>query len=366
MTAKTTLKAAMVGLRHGHMGSIGPEKPGYIQTFKGLEGVDVVAYFEDVEPERLEPARTVDPHARLYTSLDDLIANEDFDVAMVGLPANEVPVAGTKLAEAGKHFYMEKQFSRRAPELAELARVIRRTGVKVFPGYPWRFHPAMKELKGLIDRGLLGKPLSIETRLITGQVRPGSRDPGAFSYRGETQGGGILHHLGGHHLEAMRFLMGCEVKAVQAMAGRPVGFIEEPLEDVAAVAMEYENGAYGTMHDGYLLPAGLPGPDGFLTYYGMEGWAEWDPFSSFSLTAASTSPEWEGAPKRTFEYTPTPYVGYGDHDWFHHYIDDFMDSIREDRAPALQIEDALAVTKTIDAVYESSRTGRRVEIDYAV
>ena len=259
MTRKT-LKAAMVGLRHGHMGSIGPEKPGYIQTFKSLDDVEVVAYFEGTEPERLEPARTEDPNASLHTDLDDLIANADFDVAMVGLPANEVPAAGAKLAEGGKHFYMEKQFSRRAPELAELARIVRRNGVKVFPGYPWRFHPAMKELKDIIDRGLLGRALSIETRLVTGQVRPGSRDPDSFSYRDATQGGGILHHLGGHHLEAMRFLMGCEVKAVQAIVGRPVGFIEEPLEDVAAVAMEYENGALGTMHDGYVLPAGLPAP----------------------------------------------------------------------------------------------------------
>ena len=156
------------------------------------------------------------------------------------------------------------------------------------------------------------------------------------------------------------------MKAVQAMVGRPVGFIEEPLEDVAAVAMEYENGAYGTMHDGYVLPAGLPAPEGFLLYHGLEGWAEWDPFASFGLTVASTSPEWKGAPKRTFEYTPVPYVGYGEHDWFSHYIDDFMNDIREDRTPALQIEDAVAVTKTIDAVYESSRTGRRVEIDYAI
>ena len=365
MTRKT-LKAAMVGLRHGHMGSIGPEKPGYIQTFKSLDDVEVVAYFEDTEPERLEPARTEDPNASVHTDLDDLIANADFDVAMVGLPANEVPAAGTKLAEAGKHFYMEKQFSRRAPELAELARTARRNGVKVFPGYPWRFHPAMKELRDIIDRGLLGRPLSIETRLVTGQVRPGGRDPGQFSYRDETQGGGILHHLGGHHLEAMRYIMGCEVKSVQATVGRPVGYIEEPLEDVAAVSMEYENGALGTMHDGYVLPAGLPDPGGFLMYYGMEGWAQWDPFSSFGLTVASASAEWKGAPKRTFEYEPVPYVGYGEHDWFLHYIDDFMDDIREDRIPALQIEDALAVTKTIDAVYESSRTGSRVEIDYTI
>ena len=370
MAGQRTLKAAIVGLRHGHMGSIGPEKPGYVQTFKALEDVQVVAYCEDTEPERLEPVATVDPQASAYTSLDDLIAEEDFDVAMVGLPANEVTAAGIKLAEAGKHFWMEKQFARRAEDLAELARVVRKTGVKVFPGYPFRFHPAMAELKRIIDQGLLGRPLSIETRFTTSQVRPGSRDPGAFSYRDATQGGGILHHLGGHHLETMRFLMGCEVKAVQAMVGRPVGFIEEPLEDVAMVALEYENGAYGSMHDGFVIPAGLlAGAEGkisFLGYRGLEGWADWSPFSSFELTVASTSPEWSDAPQRTLSYAPVPYVGYGDHDWFLHIVQGFIDDIRNDREPALGVQDALAVAKTIDAVYESSRTGRRVEIEYGI
>ena len=366
MTGKKTLRAAMVGLRHGHMGSIGPEKPGYIQTFKGLDDVEVVAYFEDTEPERLAPVATVDPGANTYTSLDDLIANEEFDVAMVGLPANEVPAAGIKLAEAGKHFYMEKQFARRADDLAELARVVKSTGVKVLAGYPWRFHPAMKELRSIIDQGLLGRPLSIETRLVTSQVRPGSRDPGAFSYRDATQGGGILHHLGGHHLEAMRFLMG-EVKAVQAMVGRPVGHIEAPLEDVAMAALEYENGAFGTLHEGFFSPPGLSGGgDGYLAYRGLEGWGEWMPFAGYGLKVGSTSREWRGAPIREFTYTPKPYLGYGDDDWFHNYVDDFMEDIRNDREPALGVMGALAVARVIDAIYESSRTGRRVEVEYGL
>jgi len=115
-----------------------------------------------------------------------------------------------------------------------------------------------------------------------------------------------------------------------------------------------------------LVPKGIPSLDGFLTYHGMEGWADWNPYASFGLRVASTSPEWNGAPARTFEYEPVPYVGYGEHDWFKNYVTDFMDDIREDRTPALQIEDALAVTRTIDAVYESSRTGRRIDIDYTI
>ena len=65
----------------------------------------------------------------------------------------------------------------------------------------------------------------------------------------------------------------------------------------------------------------------------------------------STSREWRGAPIREFKYTPKPYVGYGDDDWFHNYLDDFMEDIRNDREPALGVMDALAVARVIDAVY---------------
>ena len=47
------------------------------------------------------------------------------------------------------------------------------------------------------------------------------------------------------------------------------------------------------------------------------------------------------------------------------WLQDFIDCIREDREPALTIEDALCVLQSIDAAYESARTGSRVEVDYA-
>ena len=196
-------------------------------------------------------------------------------------------------------------------------------------------------------------------------MRPGSRNPEADSYRDATQGGGIVHHLGCHHLDVMRSLMG-DVKAVQAMVGRPVGYIEAPLEDVAMVALEFENGAYGSMHEGYFQPPGLSGGgDNNLIYRGTEGWAEW-PFTTFEMQVGSTSPEWADEPVRTLTYTSRPYVGYGDVDWIRDYVNDFMEDIRNDREPALGIDDAMAVARLIDAIYESSRSGRRIEVEYGI
>src|SRR5438874_1600270 len=149
MTTGKTLRTAIIGLRHGHVGRLDPKSPspGYIHTFKQLDGVQVVAYCEETDTKLLDFAREFDPAARVYRSVDELLAREEFDLASVTLPANEVPAVGIKLAEAGKHFFMEKQFARTAADLAGLVRAVRRSGVKVLAGYPWRFHPAMQDLK---------------------------------------------------------------------------------------------------------------------------------------------------------------------------------------------------------------------------
>ena len=366
MATSNTLKAALIGLRHGHTGKFVPEMTGYISTFKHLDGVEVVAYCEDTDTSLLDHAREAHPSAHLYDSVDDLIAKEDFDLAAVILPPNEVPPVGIKLAEAGKHFYMEKQYARKATDLAELARVVRRTGVKVMPGYPHRFNPVCQDLKRTIDSGVLGRPLDIEVRLITGQVRPGMRDPKSFMYTRKEEGGGILHMLGGHYLEVMRFLMGCEIKSVQAMTGRPVGNIDEPLEDVAICAYEYENGAFGSMHAGYLQSA-MGGYDTALVYRGTEGEANWTPIGSPRLTVKSASPEWSGSPKKTIEYglAPGP-PGYAGSAWMFGWLQGFIYDVQAGREPSLTIEDALHVLQSIDASYESARTGKRVEVKYGV
>ena len=162
----------------------------------------------------------------MYSSVDDLIARERFDAAILVLPANEIPRERHQAPPYRKHIFMEKQFGRTAADLARLVQVVKGTGVVCQAGYPWRSHPAVRDLRQLIVDGKLGRPLTIEGRVATTQVRPGLRDPKQFLYTRENEGGGILHMLGGHLLDVMRFLMDCEVSAVQAITGRTVGYMD--------------------------------------------------------------------------------------------------------------------------------------------
>src|ERR671918_262629 len=96
------LRAAMVGLQHGHMGSLDPAKPrGFLGTFRqlALEGeVEIVAVCE--------------PH-----------------------------VAGA-LVGRGVHCFVEKSIARTAEEFLPVVDAARRSGAHVLVDYPWRHHPA--------------------------------------------------------------------------------------------------------------------------------------------------------------------------------------------------------------------------------
>ncbi len=368
MSIEKPLRVAMIGLRHPHVGSLDPTRPspGYIHTFKQIPDVQIVAYCEDSDSSLLDRARAFDPAAGVYASVDELLEKEDFALACVVLPANEIPAVGIELAEAGKHFFVEKQFARTSADLARLVEAVQRSQVKVLAGYPWRFHPAMQDLKQFIDQGVFGAPLSLESRLITTQVRPGSRDPSHFMYRADTEGGGVLHMLGGHYIELMRHLVQCEVKNVQALTGRPVGYIDDPHEDVAVVAMEYENGAFGSLHAAYALPSLASGYDSCLVYRGLNGWANWTPVGGPSLEVFSEARAWSGTPQKQIAYSPTPMAVYGGHRWFFEIMRQFVEGIYTDRPPAVTLEDGLHVLQVIEAAYSAARTGQQVAVQYGV
>ena len=282
MGTQKKLKLAIVGLSLGHAGTIGPKKPLFIANFRNMENVEVVAYCEEDKPSLLDEAGVHHPEAHVYDSVDELIAKEDFDLACVVLSPSQIPEACRKLAEASKHFFVDKPLASSAQDLVPAVKAVKSNGLTTFLGYPYRFHPPAMDLKRLIDEGVLGRPLNVESRQFSTQVGGElGKEPISVRYtkdgyevlsavRTAKEGGGILHYIGCHHLELLRYIMGSNVKYVQAMTGRPLGHMEEPLEDIAIVAMEYENGGLGSLTHGFTKPVGYV-PQGYDSAFVFRG-----------------------------------------------------------------------------------------------
>jgi UDP-N-acetyl-2-amino-2-deoxyglucuronate dehydrogenase len=355
------LKAAIVGLRN-HAGTLEPDKNhGLIKSFKAQPDVDVVAYCEWATDQAaaLAAIQAADPQARICGSLDELLAQVSFDLAVILLPPNEALSAALQLAGAGKYLFIEKNGARGAAELRLLCDLAQEKQVVIQIGYPWPYHPVARQIKTLLAEGVLGRLLDLEARLVTTQVRPGLRDPQHWMYRRNSQGGGILHMEGGHWLTLFHYFTGAQVKTVTALCNRLTDQIEEGVEDVATVALEFDNGVHALLHMGYLLSGAGPRNDMNFILRGQMGAIHWPLTDEF--TVSSTAPAWQSAPVRTFHLAAAPRPVYADQ-WGYDFVAAFLHAIRTGARPPVSIDDGHRILQIIDAAYESSRTGRRVSL----
>ncbi len=357
------LRVAIVGLRI-HAGTLEPERGhGLIKSFKAVPEVEIVAYCEWAADQAaaLEALGQADPAARLYTSLDDLLARESFDAAVVMLPPHEANAAARRLVEAGKHLFIEKQAARTADEMRPVVAAARQAGVQVQVGYPWVAHPVAQLMRRLLDEGVIGRPVDLEVRHVTLKVAPGHRDPGQWLYRRATEGGGMLHMEGGHWITLMRYLAGDEVQSVIALCSRTGVGIQDDLEDVSTVAMQFRGGLHASLHMGYLLPLVGPRDDASVIMRGTEGTMTWRPTGEAEVTVVSASPAWRSAPLRTFRLDLARRPVYAD-EWGYQFVAAFVRAVREGRQPSVSGEDGLRFLEIVDAAYESCRSGRRVDL----
>jgi predicted dehydrogenase len=202
--------------------------------------------------------------------------------------------------------------------------------------------------------------------MITTAVR--FRKPEHWLFNKERAGGGMLTWLGCHYIDLMRYMTGDEIVSVQAeIATRSGESID--VEDVAVMSLRLKSGAIASMHVGYMLAlsgSGYHNPSGYDTYIGIngqQGRVHWSaPGSPSELKAESAHPAWAGAPQWSAQYVAGQSPAYGGKAG-EAFIRDFIEASHEGRPAWTTGEDALMVARVIDAAYESSRTGRRMDVE---
>jgi predicted dehydrogenase len=346
------------------MGSLDPANPrGLLGTFRQLateEGLEIVAVCEPHDSAALAREVAFVPGARSYASIDALLDKEKIDLAVVGLPAVDVPPIVGALAGRGVHCFVEKSVARTADEFLPVVEAARRTGAHILVDYPWRHHPAVAKAAELLGSGALGKPTSILASMTTSQVGtlPGQRGPTGFAYRPETEGGGMLHWLGAHLLEVMCALLG-DVQSVSAMCA-PVGNMEpDPrMDDLSSVSLLFRSGAVGALHTGYLNA--VPGENrDFVRVWGTDGDALWPSLGPQLIVG--TRGATPASQTHSFEVPERKGV-YGNKEWMFELARSFVRGVRSGTPPAVGPAETLRVLRVIDAAYESSRERRWIDV----
>src|SRR5229473_2774928 len=141
-------------------------------------------------------------------------------------------------AEAGKHVICEKPLGRNADEAYEIWRRVAATGVKNLCAFNYRFVPAIRLAREMIDAGELGEIRHFRGRYLQDWGDDATLDTWRFDV--DEAGSGALGDLGTHVIDLARFLSG-EIATVS-------GFVKtflpaRKVDDAIGAAVEFANGA---------------------------------------------------------------------------------------------------------------------------
>ena len=188
-----------------------------------------------------------------YTDWKKMLKNDRVQLFDNGGPNDAHADPCITAAKAGKHILCEKPLARTAKEAAKMLEAVEKAGVVHMVAHNYRFVPAIRLARELIESGQLGEIYHFRAVYLQEWIM----DPAfPFVWRLDKSiaGSGTLGDLGSHIIDLARFLVG-EPRKVSAMAKTFIkqrsipggGIGEVTVDDAFAATLEFENGAMGTL-----------------------------------------------------------------------------------------------------------------------
>jgi predicted dehydrogenase len=197
--------------------------------------------------ERVEEARARYGWAQAVTDWREQVRDERIQLFDNGGPNNLHAEPTIEAARNGKHVLCEKPLGLDAGEAHRMWRAAEDAGVVHMCGFNYRFVPAIRRARELVEVGALGEPVHFRARYLQSWGWEAPTDVWRFD-RAQA-GSGALGDLGAHIVDLARYLCG-EVAAVSATVRTYVEGHE--VDDAFAATVEFENGAVGTLESSRL------------------------------------------------------------------------------------------------------------------
>jgi predicted dehydrogenase len=273
--------------------------------------------------------------------------------------------ASVAAAEAGKHVLCEKPLARSAAESFETWERVHRAGVKHMCAFNYRFVPAVRLARELIEAGEIGEITHFRGAYLQDW---GATDAAVWRFDKGAAGSGALGDLAAHVIDLARYLVG-EIASVAALTatfqpGREV-------DDAVEAAVAFDGGAVGTIE-----------ATRFAT--GRKNAFRWEVNGTkgsiaFDLERLNElevdTPPGDGFRRVLVTEPDHPFLGWwwppghiiGWEHTFVHEIRHLLAAIAEDGPVGphgATFEDGYRAAEVCDAILESAAGGRRIELEY--
>jgi predicted dehydrogenase len=145
-------------------------------------------------------------------------------------------------ALSGKHVLCEKPLGRTAEESFEVWQAVAAAGVKHMCGFNYRFVPAMRLAREMVDAGELGEIRHFRATYL--QDWGGEADLAGWRFDPDSAGAGALVDLATHAVDLAHYLVG----DIAAVSGASRTFVPgRRVDDAVAAVAEFAAGAIGTI-----------------------------------------------------------------------------------------------------------------------
>lgn len=278
------------------------------------------------------------------TRLDDILQDPRVRAVLVLTPPAAHLDVVRQVAAAGKHVLVEKPLERDSGRARELVACCEAAGVKLAVMLQYRLREGAVRLRHLLRSGELGTLISASAQVRWWRAQSYYNEPGRGTLARD--GGGVLMTQAIHTLDLLLSLIGPPQRVTGVVTTSALHQME--CEDSASALLHYPRGAVAMVqattaaYPGYPERIEINGSGGSATL--QAGCLQIAFADGRSETLGVDSGNGGGADPMAFDHGPHRTV-----------IQNFLDAVRDDCAPAVDGRSVLAVHAVIEAIIASSR-----------
>jgi predicted dehydrogenase len=309
--------------------------------------------------EALEEARARWGWAEAVTDWREQVADDSVQLFDNGGPNAVHAEPCIEAVRNGKHVLCEKPLGLSAEESHRMWQEAERAGVVHMCGFNYRFVPAVRLVRELLDSGELGEVVHFRARYL--QSWGWEADESIWRFDPAQAGTGAIGDLGTHIIDLARYLVG-EISSVSAVVRTVVP--GRKVDDHFVATVEFEGGVVGTL-EASRLARGRINSNAFEVN-GTKGSAAFDVERLNELDVGDakgfrrvlvTEPE---HPYLRFWWPPGHILGWGD--TFVHELAHLLESIAGEHEVAphgATFEDGYRCDEVVEAILRSAESGAR-------
>ena len=361
----------MNGLGVGIIGCGGITLQNHLPGLALCPGVRVVALC-DANPEVLAKARAAVTVQFTCSDYRELLKRDDVHAVIIATPNFlHAPIA-IEAARAGKHIFCEKPLAMNFDEARAMYQAAESANVRHMTAFTYRFVPAMRYFKHLVDAGAVGQPYHFRNCRLQdwGQRNVGWRQVAKLA------GSGEMGDMLSHRIDFAHMLLGpmTQLVARTRIIHPERGGQPSDLEDWVAILCDFQAGATGVMESTKVATGhneSMYSQD-YVEINGSDGSIRYDTQRPHELLVARKSdkklepvqlpPEflvWPGSPRDPKQGDPLFVFRYDQ-------TFEFIDAIRQGRKCFASFREGALTQGVIEAALTSEKERRWVDVSNLV